>query len=647
MCGIAGVARLDGRAVDTAAFYVALVSMRHRGPDDEGTVLIESTTGKFEERGGPDSPPDLSLADLRAPTTLRANLVLGNRRLSIIDISIKAHQPQKNEDCTVWVVHNGEVYNYRELKDELIKACHKFSSDSDTEVIVHGYEEWGIDLLLSKMMGMWGFSIWDQSNKKLYLVRDRFGIKPLYYYFDDTQFVFSSEIKAINTMFPVKTNEKRITEFLWFMPYKSDETFFNSINQVMAAHYIELDIVTKSFKIKRYWQLSDINASYKETDLNVATRTFYELFERSIKLHMRSDVPVGTCLSGGLDSSSIVCLSQKLLKEGSLVEKGLKSIKRLKTFSSSPQEERISEVPYIQEVVQYSDVEPHFTTPTFEDFLKDFEKLVSIHDEPFQGPSVYMQYRVMKMARENGIKVLLDGQGGDECLAGYHGYLIDYLKDLVNEGKYFKAFIEFLLTLDLTAPFFWGYLRKRLGIREKAMSEVIIVKRPPDEPLEYPINTLADRLRFDLLAGSISELLKYEDTNSMVFSIESRVPFLFHPMIEYLFRLPMSTKIRDKWTKYILREAIKGNLPEKIRTRRSKLGFPAPEEEWAKRLIKERMDSCMETVKYAKNYVDPKGFEKLCLRILSRGYSQDIQLFWRILILSKWIEIMNRSCHHT
>ncbi len=497
------------------------------------------------------------------------------------------------------------------------------------------------------MIGMWGFSLWDQGAKKLYLARDRFGIKPLYYYLDDVQFAFASEIKALNTMFPANINERRIAEFLWFMPYKPDETFLEGIYQVQAAHYAELDFATKNFRTKRYWQLSDINASYKDTDLNAATKTFYELFEHSVKLHLRSDVSVGTCLSGGLDSSSIVCLSQRLLREGFLEEKGLKNVKKIETFSSAPQEKRISEVQYIEEVVRHYEIKPHYTTPTFEDFLKDFEELVSIHDEPFREPSVYMQYRVMKLAKENGMKVLLDGQGGDECLAGYQRYLPNYLKDLVKERKYLKAFIEFFLTLDLTAPFFWRYFRRKFGIREKAMSEVVIVKRPTDTVREYSTNSLATRLRYDLLTGSIIELLKYEDTNSMTFSIESRVPFLFHPIIEYLFKLPMSVKIRNGWTKYILREAMKGVLPEKIRTRRSKLGFPAPSEEWARRLVKERMDWCIETVEHSKDYLNLKGFENLCRRILSKGWSEDVELFWRILILSKWIQIRNRNRHHT
>ncbi len=642
MCGIAGVVRLDVRDVDTGAFYTALSLMKHRGPDDEGMVLIDSNTGKFEERGGADTPQELGLADIHVPTTLKSRVVLGNRRLSIIDLSIKGHQPQKNEDHTVWVVLNGEVYNYRELKKELTKAGHEFLSDSDTEVIVHGYEQWGMDLLLSKMIGMWGFALWDQSSRKLYLVRDRFGIKPLYYHLDDAQLVFSSEIKAIRVLYPAKMNDRRIAEFLWFRPYKSDETFFDGINQVMAAHYVEMDVATKRLETTRYWQLSEVNTSYEKTDLIEATKTFYQLFEQSIKLHMRSDVPVGTCLSGGLDSSSIVCLSQKLLREGALAEKGLERTEKLKTFSSAPQEKRISEVPYVEEVVRYSEVEPHFTTPTFDDFLKDFEELVSIHDEPFQDPSVYMQYRVIKLAKENGIKVLLDGQGGDECLAGYQRYVGDYLRDLIREKKYFRALVGFFGTLDLTGPFFWRYFRKRFGTRQRTLEEVITINRPPERPLEYETNNLANRLRYDLLAGSIIELLKYEDTNSMAFSIESRVPFLFHPMIEYLFKLPMSTKINGRWTKYILRESMKGILPERIRMRRGKLGFPAPSEEWAKRLIKERTGLCIETATYVKNYVDLKGFEDLCRSILAKGRSEDIELFWRILVLSKWIQIMSK-----
>jgi asparagine synthase (glutamine-hydrolysing) len=639
MCGIAGVARLDNGNIDVSTFCAALTSMRHRGPDDEGAVLIDSNTGKFEERGGLDTPPELGLPDISVPTNLKVNLALGSRRLSIIDLSTNAHQPLKNEDRTIWVVLNGEVYNYRELKDKLVKTGHKFVSDGDTEVIVHGYEEWGIDHLLSKMIGMWGFAVWDQKEKQITLARDRFGIKPLYYHFDGTQLTFASEIKAIRALAKSEINQNRVAEFLWSKPYRANETFYEGINQVMASHFLKLDFNTGKLNIQKYWELSNIDTSYRNIDPEEATKNFYELFEKSIRFHMRSDVPVGTCLSGGLDSSSIVCTAQKLLDKSELHEKGLAGVKNLKTFSSVPQERRISELSYIEETVRQSGVEPFYVTPTFEEFFNDFDRVVSIHDEPFLGPSVYMGYRVMKLAKENGIKVLLDGQGGDECLAGYQKYLLDYLFDLAKAHRYFKAIREFISTIDLTRPYFTKYLRRRFGISKSAFEKVIRKDVPPDTPAEYPVNNLAEHLRYDLLAGSIIEILKYEDTNSMIFSIESRVPFLFHPLIEYLFILPMSVKIRNGWTKYLLREAMRGTLPEKIRKRRSKLGFPAPEEEWARRLIKEKMDWCFMTVKTAADYVDSEGFQKLCTRILSRKRSEDIQLFWRIMIFSKWLQL--------
>jgi len=638
MCGIAGIAKLDGKTVDPSVLMKALTIMRHRGPDDEGSILLETSSGKCEERGGPDTPKELHLADLRSPCKIKANLAIGNRRLSIIDLSPKGHQPISNEDHTVWVVFNGEVYNYRELRDELVKAGHTFAGDSDTETVVHGYEEWGISALLSKMVGMWGFALWDQKRKLIVLVRDRFGIKPLYYHFDGAQLVFASEIKAIRRLVKSEVNQNRVAEFLWSKPYKANETFYEGIQQVMASHFVELDFSTKKLNVQRYWELANIDTSYRNTDPEEATSTFYNLFEKSVRFHMRSDVPVGTCLSGGLDSSSIVCTAQKLLDKSELREKGLEGVKKLKTFSSAPQEQRISELPYIKETVRHSGVEPFYVTPTFEEFFNDFDKVVSLHDEPFQGPSVYMQYRVIKLAKENGVKVLLDGQGGDECLAGYQKYLLDYLFDLARAHKYLKAVREFISTKDLTRPYFTKYIRRRSGISKSAFQKIIRTNVPSDMPAEYPVNNLAEHLRYDLLAGSIIELLKYEDTNSMVFSIESRVPFLFHPLIEYLFSLPMSAKIRNGWTKYLLREAMKGTLPEEVRLRRSKLGFPAPEEEWAKRLIMEKMDSCTELVKTAADYVDLEGFQELCARIMAKKRSEDIQLFWRIMIFAKWLQ---------
>ncbi|MEM4204340.1 MAG: asparagine synthase (glutamine-hydrolyzing) [Candidatus Methanomethylicaceae archaeon] len=641
MCGIAGLLRFDGAKVNQETFYRAVECIRHRGPDDEGYVILETRTGHFEERGGTDSLPELGLKDIRAPTVMNADLVMANRRLAIIDLSPKGHQPKHNEDFSIWLVFNGEVYNYRELREELFKSQHEFTSDTDTEVVVHGYEEWGLDLLLSKMVGMWGFALWDQRKKKLYLVRDRFGIKPLYYHLESRSLMFASEIKAIRSIFRTKVNEKRIAEFLWFMPYNPEETFFEGLNQVLPAHYIEVEPLSGKIEKVKYWDIKEVNLSYGDVDYKKCVKEFYENLERSLKYHMVSDVPIGTCLSGGLDSSTIVCLAQKLLDEGKISEKGLFGIKKLKTFSSIPKEKRVSEAFYIDQVIKKSEVEGFSVSPTFENFIKDFEKVVKIHDEPFQGPSVYMQYRVMELAKSQNIKVLLDGQGADELLGGYHSYIKLYLRDLLKENP-LKFFKEFIKTRDLVTPLMWQFVREKMGIKKSLISKTLKTK-PPTISLQNKNEALAEKLRYDLFEGRLIELLKYEDINSMVFSIESRVPFLYHPLVEYLFKQPVSLRIRDGWTKYILRESMKGILPEVVRKRRSKLGFSAPDAEWAKRLIQERFDWVRSIISHSEKFINYNGFEKLCKRILQKGWREDVLFFWRIIILSKWVELLEKS----
>jgi asparagine synthase (glutamine-hydrolysing) len=637
MCGIAGIVKLDGSTADLKQFSHAMNTIRHRGPDDEGAVIIETPTGRFEERGGKDTLPQLELTKLQAPTDLKVDLIMANRRLAIIDLTPSGHQPQHNEDHNIWLVFNGEVYNFRELREELTAAGHRFSSNTDTEVVIHGYEEWGIERLLSKMIGMWGFALWDQCRKKLYLVRDRFGIKPLYYHKDNAMLIFGSEIKFIRTLFKTKINEKRVSEFLWFLPYDPKETFFEDVNQVLPSHYMELDLSSKKMEEMKYWDIKDVNRSYRDLeDYEAAIKEFYDHLERSVKYHMISDVPVGTCLSGGLDSSTIVCLAQKLLVEGKISEKGLTGVKRLKTFSSIPKEERISEAFYIECVVNESGVEGYSVTPTLEDFLRDFEKILLIHDEPFQNPSVYMQFRVMELAKKNGVKVLLDGQGADELLGGYHSYLKLYIKDLMKESP-IKFLKEGFKIRDIAMPLMWRYVRNKIGLRKSFMREILKVKSQRSPRTNN--KSFTDVLRYDLLQGGLLELLKYEDINSMAFSIESRVPFLYHPLAEYLFKQPMSLRIKDGWTKFVLREAMKGILPEEVRLRRSKLGFPAPDVEWAKRLIQENPSWCMSLMKYSEGYVNSEGFLKLCRRIVTMGWQEDVLLFWRIIILSKWLAL--------
>ena len=637
MCGICGIINLEGRIVDVEKLERAMNIMKHRGPDDEGYVLMGR---KCTEYGGHDSKVDLPRLKPEKDTVV----ALGHRRLSIIDVSSSGHQPMCNENRTVWVIFNGELYNYRELKKEL--AGHTFRSDTDTEVLLHGYEEWGIEKLLEKMAGMWAFSLIDTQNEQAYLVRDRFGIKPLYYDNDGKAVVFASEIKAVRILHPTEAlNEKRIVSFLSASYYEPNETFFQHIRQVKPGNYLKIDLKTKKVEEKEYWNIKmakdpltgkDISNSYEKIDLRHASSRFKELFIESVRLHLRSDVPIGTCLSGGLDSSSIVCTAQKLLDENAINEKGL--TRRVRTFSSVPKEKEASEKIYIDEVNRQANTEAHTVTPTFSEFMTDFDKLVEMHDEPFLNPSVYMQYKVMQLAKENGVKVLLDGQGADESLGGYYSYLAFYFNDLRRQGLYTELIREFYDFRDQLYPFVGKVLRRKLGTWDRTVKGLVKISPLSSSMDKYfsRAKTFAEQLKEDTVGRNLLELLKYEDQNSMIFSIESRVPFLYHPLIEYIFSLPMSARIGKGWTKLMLRESMNGILPETIRKRRTKLGFPAPDKAWALEMISNYREQLEQSMRNIENYIDLEIFEKLMRSIMKHKRDEDVKLFWRIVIFERW-----------
>lgn len=637
MCGICGIINLEGRIVDVEKLERATNIMKHRGPDDEGYVLMGR---KCTEYGGHDSKVDLPRLKPEKDTVV----ALGHRRLSIIDVSSSGHQPMCNENRTVWVIFNGELYNYRELKKEL--AGHTFRSDTDTEVLLHGYEEWGIEKLLEKMAGMWAFSLIDTQNEQAYLVRDRFGIKPLYYDNDGKAVVFASEIKAVRILHPTEAlNEKRIVSFLSASYYEPNETFFQHIRQVKPGNYLKIDLKTKKVEEKEYWNIKmakdpltgkDISNSYEKIDLRQASSRFKELFIESVRLHLRSDVPIGTCLSGGLDSSSIVCTAQKLLDENAINEKGL--TRRVRTFSSVPKEKEASEKIYIDEVNRQANTEAHTVTPTFSEFMTDFDRLVEMHDEPFLNPSVYMQYKVMQLAKENGIKVLLDGQGADESLGGYYSYLAFYFNDLRRQGLYTELIRELYDFRDQLYPFVGKVLRRKLGTWDRTVKGLVKISPLSSSMDKYfsRAKTFAEQLKEDTVGRNLLELLKYEDQNSMIFSIESRVPFLYHPLIEYIFSLPISARIGKGWTKLMLRESMNGILPETIRKRRTKLGFPAPDKAWALEMISNYREQLEQSMRNIENYIDPEIFEKLMRSIMKHKRDEDIKLFWRIIIFERW-----------
>ncbi|MEM3393931.1 MAG: asparagine synthase (glutamine-hydrolyzing) [Candidatus Methanomethylicia archaeon] len=605
MCGIAGYFGLRNFKL----LKKMLKAIKHRGPDDEG-IFLDDDVG------------------------------LGNRRLAIIDIKT-GKQPIHNENKDVWIVYNGEIYNFLELKDELEKRGHRFYTKSDTETIVHAYEEWGINCL-KKLNGMFAFAIWDKRKKTLFLARDRFGIKPLYYYFSDGKLIFASEIKAIleDKSISIIPNDKVIYKFLVYsFNDDADETFFKNIKRLLPAHYMIVN--EDGIKIRKYWDLK-INRKLKnlKSEYEIA-KELYTLLEDSIKRHLISEVPIGTCLSGGIDSSTIACIINKFLKNNNSIVKIIGKIQ--KSFSAVYDDKRVDERKYIKEVLKFTKIEKNYTFPSSKKLWKDLKKIIYFQDEPFLGPSIYAQWEVMKIASKK-VKVLLDGQGGDEIFAGYIPYYGIYFRNLLKEKKYFQLLKEFLLSLDLTLPFIFRYFSQKKIENEikKMLNERIVKKYEKKFKSKWICNNLDEFLYMEITKTSLPRLLRYEDKNSSAFSIEARVPFLDHRICEFIFSLPISVRIKNGWTKYILRKAVDGIVPEKIRWRRSKIGFAVPEKRWLLELKDEIMKVFLSKEFRNRKYFNQeeivKKFREFCNNKLNEEY---VRIFWRILILEFWLRVFS------
>lgn len=537
MCGIVGF----WGTPDAGLLRRMAGVIRHRGPDGEGF---------FED--GPIS--------------------LGHRRLSIIDIK-GGRQPMGNEDGTVQLVYNGEVYNYRELRSELEAAGHRFRTDSDSEVVVHAYEEYGCDCF-ARFNGMWALAIADLPRGRIVLARDHFGIKPLYYT-AARRLLFASEIKAIlqDPEFETAPRDQLIYEYLAHgLHDHREETFFEGVLRLPAASYAIVDdagIVTHAYWTPRL-----------STDGNPDPAEFRRLFREAVRRRLVADVPLGACLSGGLDSTSIVRLMNELLVEQDHDARSMGG--RLQTFSAVFGNDPIDESEFIAEAVKDTLAEPNYIHPTPHEFVTELERFVWHQEEPTVSTGPYAQWRVMEGASEK-VKVLLDGQGGDELLAGYVPYQAVYLRQLLRERRFGRWIKEAWAARDVL----WPLIRRRLLERSprRHIDEPglirdefrVSVSRPRDLRRR---DDLKDRLLRDLTLYSLPCLLRYEDRNSMAFSMESRVPFLDQELVEYILSLPPEAIIRDGWSRIIFREAMKGTIPEKIRRRRWKVGFTTPEIRW-------------------------------------------------------------------
>ena len=602
MCGIFGIVTHTPVEVDRSVLRRGTDIVAHRGPDGFGFLLADPPTGRWELCTDPEN------ADLPAA------LGFGHRRLSVIDLSVAAGQPMSTVDRALWITFNGEIFNYIELRDELRRLGHVFHTASDTEVILHAYEQWGAGCL-NRFNGMWAFAIYDAKRKRLFCARDRIGVKPFYYHSGNGRFVFASEIKQLfqDPFIPREVHNGVAYDYLVYGYLDhSDRTFYSSIRQLRGGHFLQIDISGKSLLpvIERYWYVDPTCKVDKATDRNAALKVA-ELLRDSVSLRLRSDVPLGSCLSGGIDSSSIVCIANELLKT-----QGKTDIQN--TFSSCFEDPRYDERNFIQSVVSKTSVHSHYVFPDPDDFFKSFDRLTWLQDEPFGSSSIFAQWSVFRLARSKGVKVMLDGQGADELLGGYHAYFSHRIGDLLKQGclkegartlaelrkRHRKSAAELLMTLAggfvrpgtrswRISDRFFGPNRRGLlcpdFLREgEEQSEFSKIPRLPR------ISLLSQSLYESFFYTTLPALLHYEDRNSMAHSIESRVPFLDYRLVEYAFALPDEMKIRGAVTKWILREAMDGLLPQSVRNRNDKMGFVTPERIWLAGLFSGRVRAQVE-----------------------------------------------------
>jgi len=521
---------------------------------------------------------------------VNATTALGNRRLAIIDPSNAASQPLHYLQRYT-IIHNGEIYNYIELKEDLQKKGYSFNSRSDTEVIVAAYDHWKEECV-DHFDGMFAFAVWDEKEKELFAARDRFGEKPFFYFLDNDQFVFASEMKALWAAgIERKVNLKLLFNYLTIgyvdNPNIPEETFFENISKLPAASFLKYSILNNQFSITTYWDIDVENQNIKISD-SEAIEKFGFLFQRSILRRLRSDVAIGTSLSGGLDSSSIIATLYSLTAHSS----------QLTAFSSVFPGFEKDESVFAKLVADKFYLKHSTVTPDAATLHNDLEKLFYYQEEPFSSGSIYAQYKVYELAKQKGIKVLLDGQGADETLAGYHKYYKWYWQELFRKRKLLSSReLNAAKDLGITEKFGW---RNRVAALFPEFATLLLERhyllnalRQEDLTKDFTrlqskeayyitpeIFSLNGVLYFNTCMHGLEELLRYADRNSMAHGREVRLPFLDHELVEFVFSLPSNFKIRDGWTKWMLRETMKNKLPNEIVWRKDKTGFEPPQKQW-------------------------------------------------------------------
>jgi asparagine synthase (glutamine-hydrolysing) len=639
MCGIAGAYNPSG--LDIEEVISLSQTLKHRGPDDEGFFLTNQQ-GFSESFRGVDTINELNQLRHISENGNSSSLALVHRRLSILDVSELGHQPFLSKNGRYCIVFNGEVYNFKEIRKELEVKGYTFKSGTDTEVVLQAFIEWGKNCV-TRFVGMWAFAIYDNQSSILTLSRDRFGIKPLYFYLGERCFVFASEIKALLKAKDVdKTvSQENLGSYLSFgttaSPYQN---LFEHIKDLEPGCNYEYNLKNHQLSKEPYFSI-DKKVDLNSNSLKENTQKFEELFHAAISLHLRSDVEIGSCLSGGLDSSAIVYEASKQLGKTSL-----------KTFTAAYQNPLIDESSFAKTVVNALDnVNDIYTYPDAKTMINDMDKLMYHQDLPIGSTSIFAQWEVMKCANQHNVKVLLDGQGADEVLGGYTNfggiYLIELLKNLrfnkfLKEYKRLKQnFSPQVKNAVLKAAYYYlpTLLQKQLRAKERLSYNFINDNIAKELRLDVPNRggkTFEAHSQLSVKFG-MYDLLRYEDRNSMAFSIESRVPFLYHRLVDFIRSLPNDQKIYNGWAKFVLRQLLNEKLDDKVVWRKDKKGFVTPQKEWKNELMNsltsELKDSDMPSL-MNREYV-----LKLCDKDLSNA--SHLSEFWRAYSVVKWYNTFN------
>jgi asparagine synthase (glutamine-hydrolysing) len=657
MCGITGIVALNGRPVDLDVLQRMNDAQAHRGPDGEGFAVSWQESHGFcsaflrHTRQGRSAPP--------------ARVALGHRRLAILDLSERGLQPMSAGASGAWIVFNGEIYNHRELREELESRGRFFNTRTDTEVLLQSYLEWGTECL-RHLDGMFAFAIWDGARGQLFCARDRLGIKPFYYATPAKHFIFASEIKGL-LQFPQLEKAPDDAAVLGFLVHGNcdyrERTILRQVQALPAAHALVLDIGSGNLERWSYWTPAP-RADWNSLGDASRVELLRHLLMETTRSHLISDVRAGSCLSGGLDSSAVVGLIGKIWRDQPEVASALGE--QFHTFTSCYQYPELDERQYALAVAGAVGATPTLVFPSPDDFWDSFSKMAWHQDMPFSGLSFYAQWRVMRAARETGVKVLLDGQGGDEVFGGYAKFRYAYLASLLRAGRlgtmareaWATVLQRDLYILDVRAGY--RYLPRRLRALLGVDSLLQRILRADwnqavgDESTpatrwwrhatssggngDSPLSMIQAVQIEDLLVDTLPLILRMEDRSSMAFSIEARVPLLDHKLVEFGLSLPDHQKIQNGFSKFAVREATRGLMPEGVRLRRTKLGFAGADRRWLSGDLRPQITELIDGPLRCERFVDPVPLREWYRSKAAAGASAEAYgSLFRVLALEMWM----------